>query len=191
MIYSAIVGEKDKQREDIKVFSGESHDPLMEAKKYKILSHKYIDSEYSIWVDGNVYLKQNEEWYYNLLGDYDIAVLKHPLHQCVYKEAKLCKKIGTGNPEAIDELMDKYTGEGYPENNGLAQCCMIVRRHTPELNTLNEAWWAEICRYCSRDQLSFPYIFQGKVKYLEHDKTKPWNIAHDNNLYFTRYPHQK
>lgn len=193
MIYTAITGGKDAERDDIKVFrgTGQFTNPLMEAKKYKVLPHKYMDSEISIWVDGNVYLKQSEDFYKGLLKDTDIAVLEHPLHQCVYKEAEFCKQTGKGVPEEIDELMDKYTQEGYPENNGLAQCCMIVRRHTPEINALNEAWWAEITRYSSRDQLSFPYIFRDKVKYLKHDKTKPWNIAHDNNLYFLRYPHSK
>lgn len=193
MIYTAITGGKDAERDDIHVFrgTGQFTNPLMEAKKYKVLSHKYVNSEISIWVDGNVYLRQSEDFYKTLLKDTDIAVLEHPLHKCVFKEAEFCKKMGKGEPDEIDELMDKYTHEGYPENNGLAQCCMIVRRHTPEINALNEAWWAEVCRYSSRDQLSFPYIFQDKVKYLKHDKTKSWNVAHDNNLYFLRYPHQK
>lgn len=194
MIYSANVGEKDSPRDDVLTFTGEGQftENVMEAKKYKVLSHKYVDDEYSIWIDGNVFLNHDEQWYYDLLGDYDIAVLEHPLHGypgCIYKEAKLCQTIGKGDADKIQEQIEKYQAEGYPANNGMGQCCMIIRRHTPELCELNEAWWAEITRYSTRDQLSFPYIFGDKVKYLQHDRNQHPAVAHNDNEYFKRYDH--
>jgi len=198
MIYSAIVGNKDKTRDDIKVFKGEGlfKSPRMEAKIYKVLFHKFIDAEKSIWIDGNVFLQQEEEWYYDQLGDYNIGVVEHPKYGipgCIYKEAEACKRYGQGNPDKINEQISKYRKEGYPERNGLGQCCMIVRKNTKEVRQLCEAWWAEICRHSVRDQISFPYIFRDKVKYFKHEDHFPEerNYIHDNNKYFKREPHLK
>lgn len=168
MIYTAITGEKNNPRPDIKTFTGEGlfKSSRMEAKIYKILFHKFIDDEYSIWIDGNVFLKYQEEYYYNLLGDYDIAVKQHPGWNCIYEEAKQCKLMKKDRFYLIDRQIEKYRKEGYPENAGLGECQMIIRRNTPEVRRLCEAWWAEICANSSRDQISFPYIFRDKVKYL-------------------------
>jgi hypothetical protein len=32
----------------------------------------------------------------------------------------------------------------------------LVRRHSKEMAKFNEAWWAEMCRWSYRDQVSFP-----------------------------------
>lgn len=188
MILSANVNSKDKPREDVWTFTGEGQftESVMEAKKPKILSHKYTTDEYSIWIDANVYLTHEEEWYYQFLEDYDIALLKHPLRSCVYAEAEVCKKFKKGDPAKIDEQIDKYRKQGYPENNGLAQCSMIIRRHTPKLIQLNEAWWAEITRYSYRDQLSFPVIFNGKARYLDAGSGEQ---AVNSNEFFKRFSH--
>ena len=34
----------------------------------------------------------------------------------------------------------------------------IIRRNVPTVNQFNEAWWAEICRWGQRDQLSLPVV---------------------------------
>ena len=188
MVYTAITGDKDKPRYDIKVYTGETlfvH-PRREAKIYKVLFHKYIEDEYSIWVDGNFFLKMQEEFYYDLLGDYDIAVMQHPSRNCVYEEAEECKRLLKDDPVIIDEQIAKYRKEGYPENNGLAECNFIIRRNTPEMRRLHEAWWAEICRHSSRDQISFPYIFRDKVKYLPPVQTVE---EAKSNQYYRREKH--
>lgn len=179
-VYSAITGEKDKPRDDIKVFTGENLfiNPRYEARMYKTLFHHFIDDEYSIWVDGNVFLNHPEEWYYELLGDNDIAVLEHGFLPTIEAEARLCLKMGKGEPEKIQEQLKVYQFEQVAH----AQTCMLIRRNTPKLRQLSEEWWAHICRYSVRDQISFPYVFRGNVTYIENDD-------HDNNEYFVRRKH--
>ncbi len=189
MTYSSITGGKNNPRNDIKIFTGEGifKSPRMEAKIYKVLFHKFIEEEYSIWVDGNVFLKYQEDYYYDLLGDYDIAVKEHPVRKCVYEEAEACKYYNKDSFEIIDKQMAKYRKEKYPENNGLGECQMIIRRNTKEMRQLCEAWWAEICAHSSRDQLSFPYIFRDKVKYLPTKCNTVKN--YNNNEYYRREDH--
>jgi len=188
-IYTAITGGKNNPRTDIKCFTGEGlfTTPRMEAKIYKILFHKFIKDEYSIWVDGNVFLKYQEDYYYKLLGDYDIAVKQHPGRDCVYEEAEACKHWKKDKFSLINKQIAKYRKEGYPEHNGLAECQMIIRRNTPAMVKLCEAWWAEICANSSRDQISFPYIFRDKVKYLPTDCLSPQKYV--SNEYYKLEPH--
>ena len=77
--YTALSGDIDDPRTDIKCFSvNEYTDNRMNAKAPKILSHKFIHSDISIWTDANIWLqipveKLVEEW----LDGYDMAVFKH------------------------------------------------------------------------------------------------------------------
>ena len=162
-IYTSIVGNKDNPREDkIKCFTGEGKfiEPVMEAKIYKVLAHQFIDADYSIWVDGNIELlippeQLVEEW----LGDkYDIALWKHFGRDCLYDEANVCKILFSNQKLIIDEQIKHYEEEKFPKKQGLAECNVIVRKHNKKIEKFNNAWWSEICRWSSRDQLSFPYV---------------------------------
>jgi len=97
MLYTAITGDKDFPRKDIKVFSeyNEFKRPVMNAKIYKILAHQYIDEDISVWLDGNLFLKIPEEQLVKeFLGDADMAIFKHPDRDCVYDEAEAAKGLG-------------------------------------------------------------------------------------------------
>jgi hypothetical protein len=124
----------------------------------KILSHQFCDSEYSIWLDGNIALRVDpvrlvETW----LGDYDFAVFKHPERNCIYEEAINCIGYGGDDFEVIDRQVRKYANDGYAKDLGLAEANVIIRRHSNHVIEFNNAWWAEYCVHCVRDQISFMY----------------------------------
>ena len=184
MIYTAITNGKDYPRTDIKVFNkyNKFKDPVMNAKIYKVLSHKYIKDEYSIWIDGNLTLKLHEEEYIKLLGDSDIAVFENPYRDCLFNEIDQCIEQELDARVALESCKRRY--KGFPRHNGLGACFLIIRRNTEQIKKLNEEWWAEICSGSRRDQISFPVVFAGVVKYLP--KVDPFN-----NKYFTRKGHLK
>lgn len=163
-VYSAICGNFDKPRKDIHVFTDNLSDrfklPVMNAKIYKILPHKYFSSEFSIYVDGNIFLNVPDTKILNdLLKDSDMAVFRHPVRKCLYQEYLPAKdRVMQVYKNLIDEQILKYRQEGMPEMFGLAECGMIIRRHNDITNEFNDRWWAEICRYTNRDQVSFPYV---------------------------------
>jgi hypothetical protein len=124
----------------------------------KILSHQFCDTEYSIWLDGNIALRIDpcllvQKW----LRDYNFAVFKHPERDCIYEEALNCITYGADDPALIKRQVRKYAKEGYPNNFGLAEANVIVRRHSTEVIEFNNTWWSEYCTHCVRDQLSFMY----------------------------------
>jgi len=130
-----------------------------EARMYKWLIHKFFpDVQYSVWVDSNIIIMSELTALIRMyLASADIALLKH-WRNCIYEEAKVCIEFELDDIKTIEKQMLKFRGEGYPVNNGLHQTRVILRRHTPKINALNEAIWKEICSGSLRDQLSFNYM---------------------------------
>lgn len=126
----------------------------------KIMPHLFIDTEYSIYLDGNIRLKvPAQKLVDEYLKDKDIAVIRHIGRDCVYEEATACMALKKGKPEELAEQVKEYAKRGWKEHAGLAECGVIVRRHTQDVEQWNEKWWAHYCRYSERDQISFPVCF--------------------------------
>jgi hypothetical protein len=191
--YTSITADKDAKREDIKVFPdyGRFKNPVMNSKVYKILSHKFLNEDITIWLDGNIYLnvpKEQvvEEW----LGDADMAVFEHNHGWSIYGEAEVIRKMFKSRPwiyEEVKKQIDYYKSIGIPKIQ-LSMCGMIIRRNKPLVNQFNEAWWAEICRWSQRDQLSFPVVLSKfpelKVNYIKGNiKNHPY-LRYETHAHF-------
>lgn len=164
-------------------------DPNRNAKIHKILAHKYLNKyKYIIWMDANVslavsarilvdkYLKKNK-----------IALFKHNTgRDCIYEEAETCKNLKLDSISLIDEQTAYYKKEGCPEHGGLFECTILLRKNCKEVIRFNDFWWAEICRYSERDQLSFNYL-------LHKLNIKVGSMAGDiiNNKYFKKVLHPR
>ncbi len=183
-VYSAICGGKDKpRRDDVLCFSEYDRfkDPRMNAKIYKVLAHKFIVTEYSIWIDGNIQLTVPPEMLIELMGEYDCAVFQHPERKDIYQEGAFIIQKGKDGAAVVGEQLADYRMSGWSRWD-LGMCGIIMRRHTRDMARRNEQWWSEICRYSARDQLSFPVVFSGAVRYLPPE---PIN----GGRYHKRIPH--
>jgi len=137
-------------------------DPSRQAKIYKVLPHLYLDTEYSIWLDGRMALNTDpQELIDKYLKDADIALFAHHKRDDIYEEyandsKHLHRKL---EPEYLFRMqVERYRLEGFAPHSGLYECTVILRRHTPAVKRLCEEWWAEICAYTVCDQCSFVYV---------------------------------
>jgi len=165
-VYTAIVGGpyKLEQRHDVPCFTdaGLFRHSVLEAKRYKVLGHLFFPDEFTIWVDGNIKLARDPGAIVaEYLGSADLAVFTHPVHKTVWQEFGC---IATQPRFKIPYLQSQleaqfnaYRAEGLPEDTPCFECNMLIRRRTPAVERLMEAWWAQICRWQWRDQVSFPY----------------------------------
>jgi glycosyltransferase involved in cell wall biosynthesis len=167
--------------------------PVMNAKIHKVLTHKYVDTPYIVWMDGNMDLKVDPHKLVDLLGDHDFAFFKHPMRDCVYEEADMCVQLKKGNQKELAEQTKQYAKDWFEPHSGLCELTAFVRRNTPQANEAFERWWAEICRHSERDQVSFPVAFKG-----EQWSTIPGSVAFDpnhlsfpGNAYFILNKHKK
>lgn len=156
----------------------------------KLLPHKYLpEYDVSIWVDGNVDIKDSVSKYikeHECVGDY-LLVGKHPQRDCIYKEEKEVIMSGKDVSEITGKQIEKYRSEGMPEKFGLPQTCILIRHHNDQrCIKFDEAWWNEVKEHSHRDQLSFSYVMwkQGKegIKFLDSTifkcNTFLWHATH-------------
>jgi hypothetical protein len=112
-----------------------------------------------VWIDGSIYLQASPlDLIETYLADADIAMFRHPTRDCLYSEAEGCASAGFDRRETFLAQAEHYRSTGYPLNNGLNECAVILRRHTAPIARFNDMWWSEYCRYTSRDQISLPYV---------------------------------
>jgi len=198
-VYSAIYGGYDdikKQVVDVKVFTEESGialaeglHPRMKAKMFKCNPHLFLDCDYSIWVDGSATIHDPNfvERCLDYLGDNELMCFVHPEgRRCIYEEAQYCKDFLKYKDVDIQGQMDIYRKQGYPEQNGLWACGLIVRKHTARVKRFNELWWEHNLKYTYQDQLSFPVV---KDMVAPRFKTL-WLNQHDNDLITFMTPHK-
>ncbi len=144
--------------------------PRRNARMHKILSHQFVDSRYSVWLDANIALnvpaaRLVDEY----LEDADIAVFRHRLRNCTYAEAARCRELGLDSPDVIDAQMRRYREAGLPEAWGLPETSVVIRRHSERIQRFNDAWWSELCRHSVRDQLAFMFAARAvglRIKFI-------------------------
>jgi len=132
-------------------------------RRYKVLSHHYFPGEDTIWVDGRVSLNVSVS---QLVAKYDgdLCARPHPSRTCIYDEGEVVKKQNYENAQIVDKQLARFREDGYPENNGLNETGILLRRATEEVKEFEMEWWSLISTGSKRDQLSFNYVsfFQGK-----------------------------
>lgn len=121
----------------------------------KILPHLHFRADYSIYHDANFTLKMApEELIDRYLGARDIALFRHPCRQNVCQEGAVLLKERIGDPTEVQKQLERWEQVGSP--HGLWCGGLIIRRHTPAVAALNEAWWREFAWGSTRDQMSLP-----------------------------------
>jgi GT2 family glycosyltransferase len=169
----------------------EFKDSNRNAKIHKVMPHLFFpEKEYSLWIDGSVHIDfpfSVEKLIEIYLADCDLAVFNHPDRNCIYQEANACLARKLDDPEVIRRQVQRYTQNGYPANNGLCECSVLLRRHTPEIQKFNEMWWNEIKNGSRRDQISFNYCVEKlglKIRLFPGDLRK-------TNFLFKRDNHKR
>lgn len=179
--YTVNIGNYDKPRTDgiicfdkINLFSNDARNSRLP----KILAHKYIDADVSVYWDCNIYLKDGliiENVVNDYLADCDIVVQRCSVgRDCVYQEIQAAKtRVIDEEIKALDKQAKHYKSIGFPEHcKTLAGYQPLIRKHSLLMEAFNNAWWAEICKFSYRDQCSFPVILSRfpelKVKWVDN-----------------------
>ena len=141
-------------------FSLHSKPERRNAKIYKILPELFFpDCTHSIWIDSGYAIGCDPQEYVKQFSG-DFAVHKHPNRSCLYVEGEAVKQKNKDSHNLVDAQMAHYKERKHPKNAGLYACGVIVRRHSPAVLQLDLAWWEQICRFSSRDQLSLPFAMR-------------------------------
>lgn len=141
---------------------------------FKTHPHLFFKNyDLSIYIDSTFEIKGNlDEFLLRILTpNISIYVLEHPDRNSINNEFEAVIFSQRETKEKVVLINNKYKNEKFPDNNGLSENCLIVRKHN-ELNCIKfmEQWFEEINQNSHRDQLSFNYILwknnNFNVKYI-------------------------
>ena len=164
--------------------------PVKKQRCIKVNPHKYLkEYDLSIWVDGSVKLTAdlNKFLAEKCSEDASIFIPNHPSRKCIYQEMIACERQKKDTHANIEPQRIRYREERFPENYGLVQSNIIIRKHNePDCIRLMETWWEEIRKGSHRDQLSFNYAAwkNSDIKIVFLDKTTcssayfKWDASH-------------
>ena len=190
VVYTAMCGDIDPPRDDILCFTendfDEFKDPRHNSRVFKLLPHLWLpgNTEWSIWVDGNIFLTVSPKELIKLTGKAQWAVFAHNFRHTLEEEAKECKRLNKADHTRIDAQL-KDCGNPPSYMAPLAMCGIQIRKVTQEVEDYCNEWWAEYCRWRTRDQLSFPYIVGPFARYL------PAASRSYESPYFRLVPHRR
>lgn len=149
---------------------------LIMIEYYKFISKKY---KIVISVGGQITINYNLDELIKETFNYekfDLSICKHPLRDCIYEAAEVCKKLGKDSVIVIDKQMSRYKAEGYPEHNNLFETGFMIRKNrSRELKKICVLWAKELFHGSKRDQLSLNYAIwkvKSKIKIYEIDRYK-------------------
>ncbi|WP_256545638.1 glycosyltransferase domain-containing protein [Halobellus inordinatus] len=155
----------------------------------KIRPHKYFSEyEYSIYVDGNFHVVSDvSELVDAHLNEVDMLVPSHPGRNCIYDEAESCIELGLGDESTIRSQMERYRDRGFPEQWGLSNTHIMIRRHNdPTVRAAMDKWWDEYRTGAQRDQLSFEFAAWANDISYDHFSVDYFQ----EGGYFFHYPHK-
>jgi hypothetical protein len=164
----------------------------------KINSHLVLgEYDLSIWVDGNVTIKDNLNKFLDdiLKEDCSIYVPQHPNRKCIYAESEAVIAMKKDTREIIKPQLDRYKSEGFPKDFGLLQSNIMIRKHNEkDCIKFMEEWFSEVKNGSHRDQLSFNYVQWKnqdiKVEYLDKKIYKSewfnWTGGHGKKVISSR-----
>lgn len=165
-------------------------DGVRQQRVLKICPHRYLgEYDVSVWVDGNITVTGD---LMRLLAEYDLSKTPlytriHPSRNCVYDEAETVLMLRKDSPAVVGRVVARYRGEGYPERIGLAETCVLLRRHNDaKCRMFDDAWATEVLLNSRRDQLSFNYV-AWKQRFEVGYMTNQFRV--DGNGYFRMAAH--
>ena len=168
------------------------------AKQYKILPHKYLkDYKYSFWLDGTFKIRGSirEYIYNNIRANSSMLIVVHTERDCVYDEYNASKIIPRYPRAVMEEQVEFYRSQGFPEHYGLGVMGALFRKHNdPDVIKLMEDWWDENIKYTNQDQLSFAFVcwkndFHPSVSRIFYWENEYWvkegKYYHHNVIFYT------
>lgn len=168
--------------------------PMFDQLNYlKHMPHKlFPEYDISVWEDGKVSINKNVQLLLDLdYEDNKFISNKHPERQSVYDEINILRSYKWEKKSVCDELEQKYKQEGFPNNFGLVDTCMMIRRHNdPYVSEIMNEALELLNKYgITRHELVLTYVLWKQNKTIS---TIPFDVRGKyTSDYFTQHPHYK
>lgn len=161
--------------------------PAKTARWYKIMFHKHIETEFSLWVDGTFIINTNlNRWWKRFAPPF--TAIQHPYDNCIYTDAQSCIEAGKGQKSLIERQIALYKALNIPKNSGLIASGVLMRQKTPEVSKFCRIWWDQVRSWSERDQIAWGYA---NFKYPELVNKIEWNYQKQREFWHVPHLHKK
>jgi hypothetical protein len=158
--------------------------PIKTARYYKIMFHKHIETQFSMWLDATFYINTDlNRWWKRFKPPF--TTLDHPFDDCIYTDIISCMKGGKCDPGVLARQFAHYEDIGLPKHNGLVSSGILMREKTEQAIRFCEEWWSQVEQWSSRDQVAFGYTAWRMPGIIE---TTEWNYTTQKE--FIHLPHK-
>lgn len=160
------------------------------AKQSKLMPLDYVgDYDRSLWIDANLQLKVKPSTVFGVIpAKKQMAMLRHPVHDCVYEEMAACAELGGHYSDRLDKAMGLLAEEEFPRKWGLKQGGFIARQHTEDVEVFCKVWF-DICKKVTwRDQIVFPYLLRSIMP--EFGLNRLFTFTNPGSDFFRRKDHK-
>lgn len=131
------------------------------ARLIKVLATLFLpDHEFVIWHDAHCDLRVAPEVLVDRFLEQpqaNIAAFRHTKRQCAYDEARGVIRKELDPRQLVEAQIQFMRNARFPRQAGLFETPLIIRRNCSAVRNLELAWWDQICRFSSRDQISLPF----------------------------------
>jgi hypothetical protein len=168
--------------------------PVISAKQYKWLSHKYLlDYDVVVWMDA--YLAPNpahesmlQQWITDMtIQKYSIGHRAHEVRDCIYDECAAVLKGKRDTPERVKQVQQLLANTQMPRHKGLFDTNLVIRFHKSFLvQQLSEAIYDQLRSVSPRDQLAV--TLQYYLHRFTHYGVYPLQLAWEKRGVHVRVP---
>lgn len=177
--------DQDLQSDVWEIIKVEPHLPAQRMARYvKIMFHKFIDAEFSFWLDASFKINIDLNLFWSKTFKAPFSCPKHPARDCVYQEINSCLANKRGEADLLVKQSIKYKAAGVPVFNGIITSGVLMRQRTKEVVDICEAWWKELEENSSRDQVSFARV---SLRFRFH--TFIWDYSQSRELKYHKHYH--
>jgi hypothetical protein len=153
------------------------------ARLIKLMFHKFVSDDLSIWVDGSFTINCNLDNFVAKNHKGQFSAPKHPWRNDVFDEAQVCISQNRADKMEVITQMNQYLNV-VPRHNGLIQSGILIRSRTPEVKALCEEWWKELMKGSIRDQIAFAKASIGHENIIN---TYDFDYTKSKEFIFTRH----
>lgn len=157
-------------------------EPQRMARYIKLNFHKFIDTEYSLWLDCAFEINVDLNIFWNKYFRSPFTAPNHPIRNCVYREVASCIANRRGDEVEVFNQGQQYKKENIPHFNGIITSGVLFRQNTEGVRKMCEQWWDELSKHSVRDQIAFAKISRG----WKHNTFK-WDYSSSKELKYIRH----
>ena len=164
----ANTNHKYRHNWDLRNISSPTKNPTMANRilKINIPEEIFKNYEYSLYIDGNILIKQKllDKVFELINQNIEYSVNRHPRYDCPYSDLNEISRVGVVSAKKSLSWAKRLNSLNIKKNSGYYECNILFRKHNNKVKDFNDYWWQEFLYLPYRDQPGFRIAFEANKK---------------------------